>query len=83
MNLKKFNFEFYEERTKIIRYIHYLKTSLDFHRIIIFAKKSYLIFIKHYFDKKENNFKTDLPQGNPKTNSQPHKRAKESVKIAI
>ena len=83
MNLKKFDFEFYEERTKIIRYIHYLKTSIDFHRAIIFVKKSNFIFMWYYFDKEEHIFKTDLQHGSSKTNSRPHKRTKESVKIAI
>ena len=44
VNLKKFQFEFYEERTKIIRYIHYWKTSIDFHRVIIFFKKTQFYF---------------------------------------
>ena len=39
--------------------------------------------MQYYFDKEEHNFKTDLSHGNPKTNSRPHKRTKESVKIAI
>ena len=39
--------------------------------------------MQYYFDKEEHNFKTDVPHGNSKTNSRPHKRTKESVKIAI
>ena len=33
-------FEFYEESAKVIRYINYLKTSIDFNKVIIFVKKS-------------------------------------------
>ena len=77
------DFEFYEERTKVIRYIHYLKTSIDFHRVIIFVKKSFFIFMQYYFDKEEHNVKTDLSHGSSKTNTWPHKCTKESVKTAI
>ena len=52
----------YEERTKVIRYTHYLKTDIDFHRVIIFVEKSAFIFRQNYFDKEERNFKTDLPE---------------------
>ena len=76
-------FEFHEKPTKVIRYIHYLKTSIDFHKVIILVEKSHVIFTQYYFDKEEHNFKTDLPHRISKTNSRPHKRTKESVKIAI
>ena len=33
-------FEFYEESAKVIRYINYWKTSIDFNKVIIFVKKS-------------------------------------------
>ena len=33
-------FEFYEESAKVIRYINYLETSIDFNKVIIFVKKS-------------------------------------------
>ena len=39
--------------------------------------------MQYCFHKEEHNFKTDLPHGNSKTNSRPHKRTKESVKTAI
>lgn len=76
-------FEFHEKPTKVIRYIHYLKTSIDFHKVIILVEKSDFIFMQYYFDQEDHNFKTDLPHGISKTNSRPHKRTKESVKIAI
>ena len=81
--MQKFGIEFYEERTKIISYIHYLKTSIDFHSLIIFAQNSNFSFMQYYFDKGEHNFKTDLSHRNSETNTRTHKRTKESVKIAI
>ena len=75
LHLKKFKFEFYEEQTKIIRYIHYLKTSIDFHKVIIFVKKYNFIFIWYYFVKEEHNFKTDLSHWNSETNSWSYKRS--------
>ena len=70
--------EFYEERTKVIRHMHYLETSIGFYRVIVYAEESNFIFMQCYFDKEEHNFKTNLPHGRSKTNFQSHKRTKES-----
>ena len=72
-----------EDWTKVIRYIHYLKTGTDFHRVIIFVKKSDFIFRQNYFDKEEHNFKTDLPHGSSTTNTRPHMLTNKSVKTVI
>ena len=60
-----------------------MKTSTEFHRVIIFVEKSNFVFMQYYSDKEEHNFKTDLPHGSSRTNTRSHKRTKESVNIAI
>ena len=62
--------EFYEERTKVIRYMHYLETRIGFYRVIVYAEESNFIFMQYYFD--------NLPHGRSKTNFQSHKGTKES-----
>ena len=62
--------------------MHYLKTSIDFHRVIIFVEKFDFVFMQYYFDEEVHNFQTDLPHGSG-INTRSHKFVEIAIKESI
>ena len=62
--------------------MHYLKTSIDFHRVIIFVETFDFVFMQYYFDEEVHNFQTDLPHGSG-INTRSHKFVEIAIKESI